>query len=108
MKQKVSLLVEHGKSLNHQRKLREPIEHVSDHGEHQCTDVDGSVILVLCAHPCSQVHGGSNQGHYNDLNGLENVEESVAFNEKQFSVPTDLKELRFGNRLFVEYERSWM
>lgn len=97
MKQKVTLLVEHGKSLNHQRKLGKPIEHVSDHGEHQCTNVDGSVILVLCSHPRPQVHGRRNQGHYNDLNGLENVEESIAFYEKQFSVPADLEELRFGN-----------
>ena len=108
MKQKVSLLVEHEKSLNHQRKLRESIEHVSNHREYQCTDVDGSVILVLCAHTRPQVHRRRDQGHYNDLNGLENVEESVAFYEKQFSVPTDLEEVRFGDRVFVEYERSWM
>lgn len=106
MKQKVSLLVEHGKSLNHQSKLRESIKHVNDHGEHQRTNVDGSITLVLCTHLRSQVHGRRNQSHNDNLNSLGNVEESVTFHEKQLSVPTDLEELRFWNRVFVEDERS--
>lgn len=108
MKQKVPLLVEHGKPLNHHRKFRESIEHVSDHGERQCTNVDGSIILVLCVHLRPQVHGRGDQSHNSDLNGLENVEESVASYEKNFSVPTDLEEVRFWNRVFVEHKRSWM
>jgi len=108
MRQKVSLLVEHGKSLNHQSKLCKSIKHVNDHGEHQRTDVDGSITLVLCSHLRSQVHGRRNQSHNDNLNCFGNVEESVTFHEKQFSVPTDLEELRFRNRVFLEDERSWV
>ncbi|GER52404.1 altered inheritance of mitochondria protein 36 [Striga asiatica] len=102
MKQKVPMLVKNRKPLYSERKLGKPVKSIAYHTKQKRANINGSILFISRVHVCPQEQSRRDNGDYENLHCLKNVDERVSLDEEPLFVEIGLEKLPFGYGVFFE------